>query len=573
MTISTKKATLVVVAASIALTLLFRLHLSLYRYFDTDEFAHLNWAYHLYIGELPFKEYFIHYVPLYHVFTFPVFLLPQSPEALLFGRIMMYGLFVAAAVVSGMISYIILKRKDTVLLTIFLLIVTPIMVDKGIEIRPDVLMMFFFLLTLFFLLKKASPARLFFAGVSLSLSLMSFPKIIFGLPALAFLLIYPYLIPLLARRVIPKQAAVSWILFIAGGALTGSLFLLYLVFHNILFLGIFTILQTTTDIYQDGIATFSVLQTLAPWPMVYIDAAGPSLPWALNILLLLAMLGGTALLAINRQYKLFGFYILFFLSGFIYLLIFPTPYAQYFIPIMLVGMPAAVYFITTCLQLLQRNHLKLGLIVAICITGILSYGQQYLSRIGPDDSGAEQMQVIRDVVAHIRADETVYDMAGSYVFRKSGYSICCYRYASFVKFLKPQPKPLTDSLIEEKTKFIVLDRNGYAFWQVPEPHLTFVRSNYLQSPYKKIYSLGYRYQCANGTCQRINYEGGTIDADPSILPIVIEESYKITTSPSGQQIRINGSAITDQEVRTFSPGNAKIEIPTGVEEVIIQLDR
>jgi hypothetical protein len=195
-------------------------------------------------------------------------------------------------------------------------------------------------------------------------------------------------------------------------------------------------------------------------------------------------------------------------------------------------------------------------------------------RIQPDSSGAEQMQVIRDVVAHIDPNETIYDMAGSYVFRPSGYYICCYRYANFIHLLKPTPGPLTQSLIDNKTKFIVLDRNGYAFWMVPEPDKTFVRTNYLESAYKKIYSIGYRYSCNNGECIRINYEGGKIEQEPgNILPIVIDEMYKLHTIPAGLTVSIDGSIMKDQETRELKKGIYQLTVSKDIQEFKIQIDR
>lgn len=560
---------------SIGITGLMRLYLSIYRYFDPDEFAHIHWAYHFVIGQVPYKDFFIYHIPFFQWFLLPIFLLPHSPAAIIFSRIIMFVLFSLCAVLLYLLTRSLTKHKISALLTVLFLIVSPIMIDKGIEVRPDVLMVLFFIIStwMLFVLPHTSKT-LFISGLMLGLSMMTFQKMIFAIPALGFLLIYTPLLRLIKTKKISALPLKQWAFFILGGSVPVVIFLLYLIINGALLIGLDAIIRTTKDIYALQIIKFSPFLALTPWQFVYVAYEGPSIPWAYNTFLLFAMIGGTLLLAIDKRWKAFWFFSLFISGAVLYLILFPTPFVQYFVPVMMIGSIPAAIFVGYSIRLFRFKNTNVIILFFVCLLSFVSFYEQFKSRVLPENSSQEQMQVIRDVVAHIKSNETVYDMTGSYIYRPPGYVLCCHRFANFIQTIKPLPPPLTESLIQNKTKFIVLDRSGYAFWLVPEPHLSFIRSNYLQSPYKKIYSVGYRYTCNQGVCARTNYEGGLLSQfDPNILPVVIEETYKLQTTPPNQSITVNGENVMDNETKFLKTGNYPIEIPDSVTEVIIQLDR
>lgn len=572
-----KKSSLqtIILLGTIILVGLLRIHLTIFRYFDTDEFAHLHWAYHFILGMVPYRDFFIYHIPFFQWFLLPLYLLPQSPETLVIGRLIMLLLFVFSMSVIAITFSKIFKNRILGLLILLFALVSPIMIDKSIEIRPDVLMVCFFICSMaIVLLKKQTPKTLFLAGLCMSLSILTFQKMIFALPAFTVLLVYKPLQQYLASKQRSAFPIKAWGAFIVGGFIPVIIFLGYLLLNGALIQGIDAIFRNTLAIYSYQLTKFSPFLPLTPWIYVYVDYEGPNIPWALNTLLLLSMIGGTFLFAVDKKWKIFWFYLLFFVGAFLYLILFPTPYVQYFIPVMMIGAPAAAYFFYTLIHITKQKMISIGIIAIICFVALLSFGEQYFIRIKPINDAAEQKQVIRDVVSHIKTDESVYDMAGSYVFRRPGYVLCCHRYEGFINSIRPQPIPLKESLLNNQTKFIVLDRNGYAFWQVPEPDKTFVRTNYLESAYKKIYSIGYRYTCNNSVCTRVNYEGGTIPNESgSVLPIVIEETYKLHTIPSGLTVDIDGKQMKDQETRHFTKGTYQLSVPQEMQEFKIQLDR
>jgi hypothetical protein len=572
-----KKSSLqtIILLGTIILVGILRFHLTIFRYFDTDEFAHLHWAYHFVLGMVPYRDFFIYHIPFFQWFLLPLYLLPQSPETLVIGRLVMLVLFIFSMTVIAVTFSKLFKNRIIGLLILLFALISPIMIDKGIEIRPDVLMVCFFICSMaIVLLTKQTPKTLFIAGLCMSLSILTFQKMIFALPAFAVLLMYKPLQQYITTKKRSSFPIKAWIGFIAGGLIPVIIFLLYLLLNGAMVPGIDAIFRNTLAIYSYQLTKFSPFLPLTPWIYVYVDYEGPNIPWAVNTLLLLSMIGGTFLFAVDKKWKLFWFYLLFFVGAVLYLILFPTPYVQYFIPVMMIGAPAAAYFFYTLIHITKQKMISIGIIGIICFVALLSFGEQYLIRIKPINDAAEQKQVIRDVVSHIKQDESVYDMAGSYVFRPPGYVLCCHRYEGFISSIRPQPISLKESLLNNQTKFIVLDRNGYAFWQVPEPDKTFVRTNYLESAYKKIYSVGYRYTCSNSICSRANYEGGTIPNESgSVLPIVIEETYKLHTLPLGLSLHIDGKEMKDQETRHFMKGTYQLSVPSEMQEFKIQLDR
>src|SRR3989344_1491238 len=63
---------------SLVLQIYFRFNLSLFRYFDVDEFAHLHWGYNFLTGSMPYRDFF-------YIFP-PYFLFPIAVIIAFFGR-------------------------------------------------------------------------------------------------------------------------------------------------------------------------------------------------------------------------------------------------------------------------------------------------------------------------------------------------------------------------------------------------------------------------------------------------------------------------------------------------------
>src|SRR3989344_2858226 len=178
---------------SLIVQIYFRFNLSLNRYFDVDEYAHLHWAYSTFIGNMPYRDFF-YIFPSY--FLFPVGIIisifGRSMKSLLLAR----GFIFMVQIMSYLILFLWAKKLRgilTALLTLLIFIFLPLPSDKLLEIRPDLLAAVLAMsgLYLFVLAYDAKKARLFFfSGFLLSASIAFVPKTIFFLiPVLIVLLL------------------------------------------------------------------------------------------------------------------------------------------------------------------------------------------------------------------------------------------------------------------------------------------------------------------------------------------------------------------------------------------------
>lgn len=572
-----------ILVVSITLALMMRMFLGILRYFDPDEFAHFHWAFHFIIGQKPYHDFFIYHIPFYQWFLLPLFLLPQGPGAVIAARLLMFSVFGASLIAVYFITKKISRNTTTGLFAVFIASIFPIMIDKSIEIRPDMLMVLLYLIPLTLLVRKQTETnrKAFIAGFILGLCVMVYQKILFAVPALVLLFLWEPLKSIVRKQATTIQSTnrivrlgVMWTL---GGMIPMVAFFIYLAAAGILPDAMSLIIEGTRAAYSDQSVKFSPFLALSPWPLVYLDRGGPSLPWALNIVLLLTIVGGIVILAWQRNWKYCCYYLLFYVSSYAYLLLFPTPFVQYYLPVVTVGSTLSAIFITTLIGFFNKLRLVIPLTVVFLTIGLVSYYQQYAVRTNKDNTNTEQMQVVSDVVTHIKPEESVYDMVGSYAFRPPGFAICCLHYfVGFAQTLEKDHKliPITDSLVKNQTKFLVLDRNGYVFWLVPEPDMTFLRTNYIPSAYHKIYSVGYKFSCASGTCTRLNLDDVPLPQLPTnSIPVFIPETYRVTTVPPGGSATIGNKQVRDGEIISLATGPTTLYVSNTVTKITIQLDR
>lgn len=165
-------------------------------------------------------------------------------------------------------------------------------------------------------------------------------------------------------------------------------------------------------------------------------------------------------------------------------------------------------------------------------------------------------------------------MVGSYVFRPDGFFICCHPYGEFANKLVSPPLSLRESLVTTKTKFLVMDRVGFVFWQTPEPDLTFLLTNYLPTKYYKIYSLGQTYRCQNGACTQYRLsDKPTTNRSTNTFTIVTPETYTVSIEPKTTTITINGNEIKNGQMLELAAGPHRFSVPPTATLFRIQLDR
>lgn len=532
---------------TLAITALLRFHMSIIRFFDPDEFAHLHWTYLLLQGDIPYKDIFIYHIPIFQLFLIPIIALPPSPTLLLVSRIVMFFLLGVLLLCIYILSVKITGNKRVGLLAALIASTFPIIFDKLIEIRPDTLMMVLLLTSILLVWKTKKHTSIFLSGMCFGLSILTLPKVLFALPAIVYLIGFsiPALVP-----------------FFVGLFIPAGIFAIYLMYLGIAPLALHAILDLSRLILVER--TFSAWMGFIPWPSVYVDHGNISLPWIVSTgYWILGVIGLFYVWRISRRATVF--FLLYFLFGLITLFQFPSPHTQYHIPLaILVSITAAVVI----------NTLPKALLALSLVTILISFGMQYHIRIKNDNTNYEQLAVISDMLNISKPDETVFDMVGSYVFRPDGFPICCHRYGAFLDKLNPPPPLLREELVVRKTKFIILDRSGFSLWVTPPDDLAFLAKSYLPSEYPKIYTLGLRFICERSLCTQIDLNNMKLDNHISNnFSVIISEKYRISTTPPNTKISIDGSPILDNNEILLDARIHTLSVPQNVQEITIQLAR
>ncbi len=550
-----------IITSSLFLVFLGRLQIVLTRYFDADEFAHLHWTYLLSLGNLPYRDMFIFHIPVFQWFLRPIFLIPFDSSLLILARLGMFMIYLWVAVLLFIMTKYVTKNLHMGLFAILLFFVFPMTFDKSIEVRPDMLMMFFFLLSIVFLIYTPKRSLYVLSGLFYGISILIFPKIFFAFPCIIYLLVT------LSRTKTSSRALVYWI---AGFIFPLLMFLWYLVSYNIVPDAITAFTKTAVIVYS-GKPRFSPLVALSPFPLVYIERSGVSLPWLVNILIFVSSIFGFYTLAArNKRFAVLS--LLYLVFGGIFLFLFPSPYTQYFVPFSVILSTLAGVFIV---RIIYWIHSAFGKnILSILIAGFLlvSFWQQYAMRVNPKASNLEQIQAVADVLRISKPNETFYDVVGSYVFRPDGYVICCHPYGEFINRMNPKPMSLRESLINNQTKFLIMDRTGLLFWLTPKPDLGFLESNYLPSSYRKIYTAGQQFSCKKGICTQQSAEGKPLSIKDTVF-VVIPEQYRISIQPASQRISLGQHTYRNGDTAFLKAQSYKITVPASVAGFSVQLDR
>ncbi|MCL4360210.1 glycosyltransferase family 39 protein [Patescibacteria group bacterium] len=468
---------------TIIIVLLVRLYLGLSRYFDADEFAHLHWTWLLTHGFIPYRDFFLYHIPVFQAFLSPLFRLPDGPLPLYAARMFVWVIFLVTTGIVYMLGKKMTDRRSARIAAL-LFVVFPLTLDKTIEVRPDMLMTLLFLVSLLLLLPdRVKPHRLFWSGFFLGASLMIFPKMVFAVPAWLFLTWRGHI-----RRGTYSAAGLS----VALG--TGFLIPLTLTFLWLISMGVFPLAVEAVTVWSvivnAGKLPFSLWLALSPYPSLYIDRGGLSLPWLFGTAVWVLASAGLVQTALKNR-TLAGFLLLYTGGAVVFLYLFPAPYVQYFIPLSVFACILAGHALTALARrlsvLTHAGRVENAVYLLIAALALVSFLRQTSVRIGSAADNREQLGVIRDILRISKPTDTVYDMVGSYVFRPDGYYICCHPYQEFADQLPIKLPTLRGSLIAHNTRYVIMDRTGQVFWKPKPEDLEFLTATYLPSAYPKIY--------------------------------------------------------------------------------------
>jgi hypothetical protein len=544
------------------------MHLAVTRYIDPDEFAFMHWTYLLLRGHIPYRDFFINFTPVYFWLLMPIVALAQSSTVVIAARLFQLLLIAGIAIFVFRLTVVVSKNTITGLIACLLFLVFPMTFDKTIEVRPDTGMTLLFVIALCMLVEtqKIHRMRAFIGGIFLGLSIAMVVKIVYGLPAFALLLfvrsskkeLLNNSLSLVTGFLIPLVAVGATVL--ASGTT-------HLAWENIVHGSL---------LIKQGEGAFSPFKAWSPYPLVYVNDAGISLPWLFNCCVWLSAIGG--IVVVFRKHVSAAWVITCVLVlGILSLFLFPTPYLQYFIPLSVFVSMLSAMFIMTIISALSRSSdtathsfvfpAAITLVLALCM---VSFWTQYRLRTGPGSDNAEQKKVIDDILTISKSDESVYDMVGSYIFRPDGYYICCNIYSQFASQLSIKLPSLADSLIAQQTKFIILDRGGKSLWLPLPDDLTFLKTHFLPSEKPKIYTPGIQFVCEKTVCSQRDVNGDLMGQTHSFT-IEIAESYKIKTKPGNETVLIDGQKATEKTRLSRGPHTFAVGPTTAL--LSVQLDR
>ncbi|MCM8817282.1 MAG: glycosyltransferase family 39 protein [Candidatus Omnitrophica bacterium] len=166
-------------------------YFSFFHYFDDDEFQHCHNAYLIWKGLVPYRDFFEHHLPLYHIVFSPLYIFGEKPETIFIFRFL-------SILSSGLVFLFLYKYLKEInsgriaLFCISLLSFIPMYLIKMTEARPESIAILLFTLGLISIFSmETAIEKLFFAGFLSGLMVCFSFKYIFawlGLCAAAFYL-------------------------------------------------------------------------------------------------------------------------------------------------------------------------------------------------------------------------------------------------------------------------------------------------------------------------------------------------------------------------------------------------
>ncbi len=399
----------VFVLVAIAVLLIARIPLMGVRFFDPDELEHSHAAWSVFKGLLPYKDFFEHHTPWYYFALSPFFrwfAVDQSFDSarhfLIFARGISLVLTALSVVLVFLVGRLGANRKVGLLAALFA-VAQPVMIQKTLEIRPDVPALLCFLGGLWFLLRgllnptgsSRGQLRWFLGGgLCLGAAIMFTQKALFVLPG-ALTGLGLWALADRQRRLLARSGAVLTVLvgIAAPVAITWAGFALQggggQFIHD----------NFVMNAHWKMHSSRNLLVTLATsWPM-----------------LVLCLLG--AAVALHRKPRDAGdVFLLCTLGGLVAgIAVVPAAYRQYYL------MPLAIACVfaakgLTWLVTLAREHLRARLLVC-AIVPLLIWPVVDLTRsFGRRDD--KQMERLRYVFAHTGPADTVLDgWLGTQLFR------------------------------------------------------------------------------------------------------------------------------------------------------------
>lgn len=447
----------------IAVVSFVRLRLGIVRYFDPDEFAYLNWAYHVSVGYQPYKDFMMLVTPLHVVFTAPIFWIWQGTDPAIIGRIVAWGIFILLCIVVGM-TYWQARKTWLAGLAVFILLILPMPSDKFIEFRPDTLALLFFFIGLWCQMLWDHTLRqkyIFLSGLLYALAFLTLQKIV---PFIAIVTVFILFRMLMSYRnrtsfiqplfVFVIGISIPLVTFVAWAFTTGNP---ALVWYSVVKLPV----ESAVIERFNRVPTFFYFLPNT----TYYGSAGYGLgllaTYALWIGGLLACFTRLASSVMKREK---GYHIeicialLFVYSVVSYLWIIPLKHPQY----LMFSAPFAAWYIADAMHSVWDFSIRIRTRTSRMLAS-LSYGVMlfvfsavFYSVHTPKFAwtNAVTLQKMKDLYAMIPKGSYVLDLEGRTIYYPYPYYVCCLSFGQFGSSLSVRLPSMADALRKTNTTYV-----------------------------------------------------------------------------------------------------------------------
>ena len=450
----------------LALSILVRTFLTWFRHFNADEFQHLHAAWMIHLGYLPYQDFWENHAPLlYYALAHILSIFKEGPPAVHIARMLLSAAGLLILVVVYKIALHAFDRKIA-LLSVVLLSISEIYIQKTIEVRPDQLLVLCWLLSIWWCLKGLAHnkgSEFWLAGIFLGSGFLFSPKALVCLPAIV-LMLFPW------RKGFPliRKSLRSNLQFCCG-------FIIPPVFLSIV-------------LHANGIWTGWLEQTI--WNnLSYPDLRGPTfllLPQNLSLLILAG--AGMVWTLKDRDHDIAQHAVVLMIPALIMFLILvfllPSVFSQsglLFVPLF------AIYAAFAFSKAFESGSPVVRVLVVLLAIVIPSASLFFRVISGP--SNREQIQLMKYVLQRTSRDEPVFDGNAAYVFREQAYY-----YGSLVEAVRYQLKQkaisidIPESLRRQRCRVVIFDDRVR---DLPEGVQNFIRNNYLLSEHDDVYIAGF----------------------------------------------------------------------------------
>jgi hypothetical protein len=498
--ISKQKILVVLFVCLLGFVMFWRFKVSQTRFFDIDEFTHMNWAASIARGEKPYIDFFTFFTPGFHwVYSVLYKFGPPRASVFLEARYLSYLIVIGNTVLVGAL-FGLLRNKVFAVLAMILFAWLPMPYDKLFEIRPDNLSLLCcllaFVLQAYIATKKPQKTNILYAivGVSYALSMIVLVKMVpFVAFGLLFLLIDPDLVNWFMKMIKTRKFDARTLFTTSFVALVSFGIVCLLFLFWLLILGNFGLVWyslTKLAFEANSAFTYYIMEPhLFFFPnTAFYGAPGISLSLFLNhtIWVMGIVIGAirlfTPFVSSNgdrrRGYVELMIALTFFAFCFLYVQFYVLKHIQYLIP---VSVFIAFYAADGFFLLYKRCASWLKGIPILLFFCVLGYGLVITTRETNTPklwgSNTIQLQQMNTLLKMIPQDAEVFDIEGRLVFWKPSYYICCLPFMTYVHNLSLEVEPLIDVLERKKTPVIYQGDTGRLPYFTPE-ELAYINTHY-----------------------------------------------------------------------------------------------